>query len=190
VAQVSAVAAQMFEANPALSADTVRQLLVESSLALPHLLPRQTGAGLIQPALAVAAALRAQGGPLAAFPRSGTLLRDFELQKWSVQGKLAVLVPAQLPGASVATVYLGCYAPQANRVSVTGSFNGWQPGQLALQAAANGWWHAAIRLPAGTHAYRFWIEATAQSGPRWCRDPENPACVEGGYQEGHSSISL
>ena len=190
VAQVSAVAAQMFEANPALTAETVRQLLVESSLALPHLLPRQTGAGLLQPALAVAAALRAHGGRLGAFPRSGTHLRDFELQKWSVQGKLTVLVPDHLPGAIGTTIYLGYYAPQADRVSVTGSFNGWQPGQLVLQPAANGWWHAALRLPPGTHQYRFWIESTAHPTPCWCRDPENPVCVEGGYQAGHSSISV
>ncbi|MFO7633302.1 MAG: S8 family serine peptidase [Caldilinea sp.] len=68
VTQVSAVAAQMFEANPNLSGDDVRRLLLETALRLPHLTPRQAGAGLLQPALAAAAALRATGGPLVGLP--------------------------------------------------------------------------------------------------------------------------
>ncbi len=68
VAQVAAVAAQMFAANPALTGDDVRQMLVDSALPLPHILPRQTGAGLLQPAVAVAAALRAREGRAGRFP--------------------------------------------------------------------------------------------------------------------------
>ena len=64
-----------WQANPALTGEDVRQLLMESALALPHLLPRQTGAGLLQPTLAVAAALRAPGGPLVGYPRSGVALK-------------------------------------------------------------------------------------------------------------------
>lgn len=49
VTQVSAVAAQMLQANPTLTGDAVRRLLLETALALPHLQSRQMGAGLLQP---------------------------------------------------------------------------------------------------------------------------------------------
>ncbi|MBK8046957.1 MAG: S8 family serine peptidase [Anaerolineales bacterium] len=72
VAQVAAVAAQMVHANPNLDSAEVRRLLIDTSLPLPHLVARQTGAGLIQPASAVAAALRTHAGRLAGRPQSGT----------------------------------------------------------------------------------------------------------------------
>ena len=191
VAQVSAVAAQMLQANPRLHPDDVRRLLCDTSLALPHLLPRQTGAGLLQPALAVAAALRTAGGPLLGFPRSGTHLRDDELQKWTVQGKLTVLtLEEQASLASGRNVYFGHLAPRADSVSLIGSFNRWQPGLLPLQRAANGWWHAAVHLPPGNHLYRFWIEDADHPEGVWRRDPENPDCVESGYADGHSCVMI
>ncbi len=191
VAQVSAVAAQMFAANPALSGDEVRQILVETALPLPHLLPRQTGAGLLQPAQAVAAALRARGGPLMGFPHSGVRLREHELQKWTAQGTLAVLTLEETPNAAGA-VYFGCYAPHADCVSLVGSFNHWLPYRLPLRLAANGWWHAAVQLPQGAHLYRFWIEPGNESSRAgsWRRDYENPNCSESGYHDGHSVVVI
>jgi serine protease AprX len=198
VAQVSAVAAQMFAANPRLNGDEVRRLLVETSLPLPHLLPRQTGAGLLQPAQAVAAALRARGGSLGGYPQSSVRLRDHELQKLAAQGTLAVLSLAETPNAA-GVVYFGCYAPDAACVSLIGSFNHWLPHRLPLQAAGSGWWHAAVQLPPGAHLYRFWIEdARAAAGTTheptgsgfWRRDYENPNCSESGYHEGHSVIVI
>lgn len=198
VAQVSAVAAQMLAANPSLTGDDARQILVETSLALPHLLPPQTGAGLLQPARAVAAALRARGGPLAGYPQSGVRLREHELQKWTAQGTLAVLTLEETPNAAT-VIYFGCYAPEAACVSLIGSFNHWLPDRLPLQPAANGWWHAAVALPHGAHRYRFWI-APAQAGGSmdgawgrigsWRRDYENPNCSESGYRDGHSILVI
>jgi serine protease AprX len=196
VAQVSGVAAQMFAANPGLTGDEVRRILVETSMPLPHLLPRQTGAGLLQPAQAVSAALRAHGGPLVGYPQSGVRLREHELQKWTAQGTLAVLSLEETPNAAN-VIYFGCYAPGAACVSLVGSFNHWLPQRLPLQPAANGWWHVGVRLPHGTHLYRFWVEPQpASAGTQnplertgtWRRDYENPNGSESGYCDDHSVV--
>ena len=189
VTQVSAVAAQMFEANPHLTGDEVRRLLLASALPLPHLTPRQTGAGLLQPAAAVAAALRAPGGALAGYPVSGVVLAESELRKLLLHGTVALHAPAgESTGGSV--VYVGVLAPHAHTVSVIGSFNRWRPDALPLQRAGNGWWHAALRLPAGSHLYRFWVSDDVHPHGYWLRDPENPNTAESGYREAHSWLDV
>ena len=76
VAQVSAVAAQMLQANPQLSPQQVTALLTQTARPLPHLPAERAGAGLLQPATAVAAALRRGAGRLRGFPVSGSVLRE------------------------------------------------------------------------------------------------------------------
>jgi serine protease AprX len=189
VAQVSAVAAQMLQANPHLNVDDLHRLLGETSLRLPHLLPLQTGAGLLQPALAVAAALRTSQGPLVGIPRSATPVSDSELRKLTQDGTLAV--PTPQGGSSAGhVVYFGCFAPQARAVSLVGPFNQWRPGSLPLVPARAGWWHLAVELPTGAHSYRFWSEDDAHPRGEWRRDPENPNLAEGGYREAHSLIVI
>ncbi len=193
VAQVSAVAAQMAAANGRLAGDEVRRLLLATALPLPHLPAPQAGAGLLQPAQAVAAALRAAGGILQGLPVSGARLSEAELHKWAAQGKLPVLTLDELPQAAGA-VYFGCFAPHAAAASLIGSFNHWQPGRLPLQPAGNGWWHAAVLLPAGAHAYRFWLERSDGMGGAvrgcWQCDDENPTRCESGYRDDHSLVAL
>lgn len=190
VAQVSAVAAQMLAANPNLSGEDARRILLATALPLGHLPAAQAGAGLLQPAQAVAAALRGPGGLLQGYPRSSTWLGEPELHNWAAQGTLAVLTLENSP-PSTGAVYLGCYAPQAANVSLIGSFNAWLPGELPLRPAANGWWHTAILLPAGVHTYRFWIDtADGGAGGYWQCDDENPARCESGYHDDHSVVVL
>lgn len=188
VAQVSGVAAQMLQANSSLLPADIRRLILESALPLPHLVARQTGPGLLQPAAAVAAALRARGGRLQGYPRSGTRLHGSELQKWAEQGKLAVLTLDEHTFTSGSVYYFGIWSPLARCVSLTGSFNRWIPNQLPLQPAGNGWWHTAVRLPRGSHRYRFWVEFGAECEGEWLRDQENPDVAESGYDDGHSVI--
>jgi len=189
VTQVSAVAAQMVQANPNLQGSDIRAALIATTLPLPHLLPRQTGAGLLQPARAVAAALRTHGGALTGFPASGTPLNENELQKWLLRGTFAVPVPDGAPEAE-RPVYFGLWAPGAHSVSLIGSFNRWQPRRLCLEPASNGWWHGALRLPAGIHLYRFWVVDAAHPDGYWLRDPENQLTAESGYADAHSLIQL
>lgn len=191
VAQVSAVAAQMLEANPQLTVAQIRALLQESALPLPDQPAHLTGAGLLQPYAAVAAALRTGSGPLVGYPQSGTILRGAELQKWLTQGKVALWQTPNLAGVLGTTVvYLGIYAPGAQRVSVVGAWNGWQPQQQPLQATAQGWWHGCFQLPAGRHPYRFWLETGSAPQTHWLPDPENPNRSESGYQTSHSLLVI
>lgn len=189
VTQASAVAAQMIEANPNLTGDDVRRLLLESALPLPHLTAPQTGARLLQPASAVATALRAPGGALAGYPVSGVVLSESELHKLLLHGRVAVQAPTGAYSGGC-TVYLGLLAPRAHAVSVVGSFNRWQPDALPLQRAANGWWHTALHLPIGSYLYRFWVSDEEHLQGRWMRDPENPNTAESGYREAHSWLNV
>ena len=189
VTQVSAVAAQMLQANARLDGQDVRRLLIETALPLPHLLPPQQGVGLLQPTRAVAAALRAAGGPLVGFPYSGSVLNESELQKWRLHGTLSVQ-ECTTAGDNDRLVYFGVWLPGAASVSVIGTFNQWQPDRSPLQSTPGGWWHGVLRLAPGEHAYRFWgVDATHPQG-RWLRDPENPETVESGYQDAHSVIAI
>ncbi len=188
VTQVSAVAAQMVQANPNLHGGDIREILLATSLPLPHLLPRQTGPGLLQPARAVAAALRTRGGVLTGYPASGTPLSENELQKWLLRGTFAILAPDKAQEGW--PVYFGLWAPGAHSVSLIGTFNRWHPCRLKLEPAANGWWHGALRLPGGMHHYRFWVVDAANPDGYWLRDPENQYTAESGYADAHSLIQL
>jgi serine protease AprX len=189
VTQVSAVAAQMGEANPALSGQAIKRILLDTALALPDKPAHVTGHGILQPTRAVAAAARAGNGPLTGLPHSGATPTPGELQNWLRQGKVAdedFLNPAG--DGSLRPVYFGFFAPDAQAVSLVAPFNHWQPGQLKLNPAQRGWWHGIIHLSPGAHCYRFWIESERMPVPRWQPDPEHPHRVEGGYVDDHSVV--
>ncbi|HXF63998.1 MAG TPA: S8 family serine peptidase [Caldilineaceae bacterium] len=174
VAQASAVAAQMVAANPCLSPGQIKALLMQTALPLRHLPRARTGAGLIQPTRAVAAALRAAGGPLAGLPSSATTPRRRpDAPLWGESGRL---------------LYVGLLAPSAEAVSVLGPFNGWRRDATPLARCANGWWHGHLRLPPGRYPYRFWAAGGAHGSGEWLPDPENPLRAEGGYVEDHSLL--
>ena len=181
VAQVSAVAAQMAEANPKLSTDAMREILFNSALPLPVSTSGHTGYGILQPAMAVAEALRTGEGILRHYPRSATPVKKSELQKWQNLGKV------EATGSQTRYFYLGLLAPHASSVSLLAPFNNWSPGKDALQRAENGWWHTLLAITAGDSIpYCFWVEDEAQPGGHWQPDPENPARCESGYGLQHS----
>ncbi len=203
--QVAAVAAQMFQANPNLTHQDVKFILTQTALPLGHLPVRRVGAGLLRPARAVAAALRARHGVLAGFPHSGVPLREDELTDSAIPGKVAAIplqnptsVPNSTPNPTGSRplppgsqpVYFGLYAPDAQAVSLLGSFNRWQPGQLPLTRTKRGWWHTVLLLPPGEHLYRFWIQDAQHPQGCWRPDPENPVRAESGYPEGHSVVRV
>jgi serine protease AprX len=185
--QVSAVAAQMLEANPALDPYKIKEILIGSALPLAHLPAEKVGAGLLQPATAVALALRAPGGPLQRLPISATPIQEKSLHELGIPVKVA---GRQGEIAGTIPYYFGVLAPDARSVSLTGTFNDWQPEELSLFKAQNGWWHGIFLLPAGEHLYRFWIADPISGNIQWIHDPENPIRQESGYLEPHSVLAV
>ncbi|RIK44374.1 MAG: hypothetical protein DCC55_02735 [Chloroflexi bacterium] len=191
VAQVAAVAAQMFAANPHLGGQEVKALLLATALPLPSVPAHLSDHGVLQPVQAVAAALRARTGPLAGYPQSGTQPRAGELQKWRGQGKVTgtdFAIPT--PQSDERPVYFGFFAPTAQAVSVVGLCGDWRPRHLPLRRVSSGWWQRIVHLPPGRHNYRFWVEPETGQAPTWHPDPENPLRSESGYWQDHSFVHV
>ncbi len=157
---VSAVAAQMLEANPSLTPAQVKKLIAETAEPLEGVPAEQQGAGAINAGRAVAAALRAPGSGPSGWPMSPHLLRH------------------------TLTFYYFDPTEKAREVALVGSFNGWQPDPM--QAHSPGAWQITIpRLPPGACVYKFLVDRS-----RWINDPENPVRVEDGYGGFNSLLTL
>lgn len=161
---VTAVIAQMLEANPALTPLQVKRLLMISATQAPGLPFERRGAGLINSRRTVAAALRSEGGSLYTLPLTPHILPD-----------QIVFYYAENPFTNPPRRTAQC-------VSLIGSFNGWNPHGFAFQQQANRIWKITIPLlPPGSYRYKFLIDGD------WIDDPENPERIEDGYG-GFSSI--
>jgi hypothetical protein len=161
---VTAVIAQMLEANPALTPLQVKRLLMLSATQAPGLPVERRGAGLINSRRAVAAALRSEGGSLYTVPLSPHILPD-----------QIVFYYAENTSANRPKKPVQC-------ISLIGSFNGWNPHGFAFQQQADRIWKISIPpLPPGSYRYKFLIDG------KWIDDPENPERIEDGYG-GFSSI--
>jgi hypothetical protein len=66
--------------------------------------------------------------------------------------------------------------PEATRVSVVGSFNGWSPDRTPMTRDDDGRWVAGIRVPPGRFEYKFAVD-----GSDWIPDPANPNQVSDGF---------
>ncbi len=53
------------------------------------------------------------------------------------------------------SVEITCYAPEAERVLVAGTFNGWAARGIPLKKVAEGMWRATIQLAPGSYEYKF-----------------------------------
>ena len=157
---VSAVVAQMLEANPALTPAQVKHILVKTAEPLDGAPFEQQGAGVVNAGAAVALALRAPGGLFEELPLSPRLTRK-----------------------SV-TFYYHDHA--ARSVALVGGFNDWQPKKYHLHGPAHGLWQITLpRPPADIYPYKFLVD-----GSRWAHDPENPAHAEDGYGGYNSLLVL
>ncbi len=52
-------------------------------------------------------------------------------------------------------VIFSFYRPQAARVHLAGDFNDWRSRELPMVRAADGYWTARLRLPAGDFKFRY-----------------------------------
>ena len=100
---------------------------------------------------------------------------------------LGTRAPVEAPraGAAVVTVRFVLLAPDAQRVSVAGTFNQWDPVAAPLsRSGTSGVWTATLTLPAGQHQYAFVVD-----GARWVPDPAAPA-IDDGFGRRNSVLAL
>jgi hypothetical protein len=89
------------------------------------------------------------------------------------------------PAAATVTVRFVLFAPEAQQVTLAGTFNRWDPAATPLvRTGSPGVWAATLTLPAGQHQYAFVVD-----GARWVADPGAPA-VDDGFGQRNSVLSL
>lgn len=126
---VSAIAAQMLEANPALTPLQVKALLTATAEPVPGVPAERQGHGAVNGARAVAAALRLA----------------------------ATHDPTPVSPQRSVTFYY--YDRDARQVALVGSFNRWLPYGYEMQEIAPGAWRLTVpEFERGTHAYKFLID--------------------------------
>jgi 1,4-alpha-glucan branching enzyme len=63
--------------------------------------------------------------------------------------------------------------PNARKVIIAGSFNGWREDELLMKKDSTGW-HLPVALAPGTYEYKFIVDG------KWITDPSNPALTGSG----------
>jgi serine protease AprX len=159
---VSAVVAQMLEANPTLTPANVKAILTQTARRLEHLPFPPQGAGVLNAPHAVAYALRAPGGALAGQPLSPHIQDSITFYYYDVD---------------------------ARRVAVIGDWNGWNPHtHRMLESSAGAWRLTVPRLHPGKYAYKFLVERDTQR--QWLGDPENLECIPDGAGGFYSLLEI
>ena len=92
------------------------------------------------------------------------------------------------------SVEIACVAPDAQDVLVGGTFNGWDPKQTPMRKNADGTWRVTLRLPAGSHEYKFVVDG------RWVCEPGvdefdpklagSPDCVPNAYGSWNRKLAV
>ena len=127
---VSAVVAQMLEADPALTPERVREHLLATAQPLPNIAPERQGHGVIHGGRAVASVLRAM-----------------------VDGSTASTLSRRR------AITLHYYDPDVRQVALVGSFNGWQPTGCEMRRRQPGVWEVSLPAPPrGVYAYKFLVD--------------------------------
>ncbi len=49
------------------------------------------------------------------------------------------------------------YSPNAHKVALSGSFNGWSRDAHLLQPRGDGWWSAYLPIPPGDHTFQYLV---------------------------------
>lgn len=67
------------------------------------------------------------------------------------------------------------YAPEAQKVSVAGTFNDWKEEKAPLKKDATGKWKLTLPLPVGRYEYRYWVDGV------WQNDQRTVKCVPNAF---------
>ena len=63
------------------------------------------------------------------------------------------------------------YAPNANKVSIAGTFNNWDADKNIAEKDSNGNWSVGLKLKPGKYEYKFIVDGV------WINDPNGISCV-------------
>lgn len=166
---VSAVVAQMLEANPSLAPAQVEKILCDTAQPYEHFPRERQGYGVLIAAHAVACALRAEGGILHSQPLSPQVKPD--------------------------SVTFRYYDADAKLVTIVGDWNGWkrrwdlERGTPRSPEQKPGVWELTIPRPEpGIYAYKFLVERETRM--HWLGDPENLQRVEDGSGGFYSLLEI
>ncbi len=66
------------------------------------------------------------------------------------------------------------FNPSAKKVSVAGTFNGWDPKSLSAKKSRDGNWTAKVNLAPGKYEYKFVVDGN------WLNDTRCASCVPNG----------
>jgi serine protease AprX len=148
---VASAAACLLEANPQLTPQALREILIAAARPVAGAPVERQGAGALDAGLAVAMALEA---------RDGSLRRH-----------------ADTPEIQNGSVVFHLHERESRAVQVVGSWNGWRAPGLIAEQLKPGFWRAELPLPApGRYAYKFILDGT-----RWLGDPANPRREHDGH---------
>lgn len=155
---VSSIAVQVVEANPTLTPAAIKAILLATAVPMQAVAGAKQGYGVVNPAAAVAAALRAAGGPLANYPPS-----------------------PQRTGRGILFTY---YNPRVTAVRLVGDFNGWFGAGYAFTRLGPGIFQFLLPpLPAGIYRYKFLLDDQTAVD-----DPETLDKTPDGYGEFNSRL--
>ena len=66
------------------------------------------------------------------------------------------------------------YAPQAKKVELAGTFNGWNASKNPLKKDKQGKWKGELALSSGRYEYRYWVDGNWQNDQRPVECVPNP----------------
>lgn len=141
---VSAVVAQMLEANPNLTPSMIREVLFSTAKRLENFPAERQGFGVIRPRRSLLKILK----------------REIMMQ------------PEESPQINGKQNTIEFYVQHdcASQISLAGTFNHWAQDVLLLEPGKNGLWKIEIpMLPAGRYHYKFFVDDKV-----WLEDVNNP----------------
>ncbi len=157
---VSAVVAQMIEANPALSPAAIKEILISTADRIIGAPAMRQGYGMLNARRAAEQARRERH-----------------------TSEVCYLCPPRMEAGRLVFVY---HDDNAERVSLTGDFNGWNPEASLFTKDAHGVWRAEMEPPPpGRYRYKFLVD-----GGRWVDDPGNSLKEDDPYGGFNSLLHL
>jgi 1,4-alpha-glucan branching enzyme len=90
----------------------------------------------------------------------------------------------RIPPSEEVQTTLRLYRPDARKVFIVGTFNGWRVDATPLTNAGNGEWDLSLMLKPGTHEYRFLIDG------QWSDDPQATDRVKNPYGGWNSVLKV